>query len=866
VKNGGRSNCRAPARGPAVHGGLAALLALLLPLSAPLASAQTPKPAATPSTPAAAPQAPPVPPDMVDPAIDSAGPFTYFSKPTDEIGVMDGRGTEVTPEGYLYTGYGELMFLAGPTLRPVQQRIRTLRDGWMPVIGYEVRRGDVAYDFTLFAATLDGRPDSPVVDFVRVVVRNTGPSNALGRVAFAVRYTGPATTGNGVADNRFRRPVAAQREGAYDQPGVAFDSSWTYGFGSGAFVRGGKVFYLFPTEPAPELRLTRASEGSRADSIAPVRLRVQQTTPVGVAVYDLVLGPGESRALVVKLPYAPVAPDDPWLARLRTADFDATLSRTEAFWRGMIGRGMRVHVAEPKVVDTFRASLVYDLLARDKIGDDYVQTVNELHYHAFWLRDASYIVRAYDVTGYPDIAAQTLRFFARWQQPDGNFVSQGGQFDGWGQTLWAYGQHFRLTGDTAFADRVLPAVVKAVAWLHAARAGDSLHLVPSTSPGDNEDISGHVTGHDFWALAGLHGAISLAEGARSRADATTFRREYASLERTLVRRLRRVTKTTGGYIPPGLDVKGGQDWGNMMAVYPEQVLDPHDPMVTATLDSTRAKYAEGIMTYGDGQWLHDYLTMKNTETEVVRGDQQLALQELYAVLVHTSATQAGFEFSIRPWGNRDFGFNLSPHGWFAAKYRALLRDMLVREQGDELHLMSVVSPAWLADGDSIVVRDAPTEFGKVGYALQVGGTAGLERREGNGGLELRGLSFGSADGGLNGGTVGREDDDGTGKRGSGWGQVAGTQAVLRLDAHFTRAPRAIVLHVPWFMDVSRATADGREVRVRNGVLRLSPSTRVVRLEWTRRDATPDMSYASAVREYREEYRDRWEAWVRGTPR
>jgi hypothetical protein len=47
---------------------------------------------------------------MVSPGIDRPGqPFSYFSKPTDEIGIMDAEAaTEITPEGYLRTGFGEL--------------------------------------------------------------------------------------------------------------------------------------------------------------------------------------------------------------------------------------------------------------------------------------------------------------------------------------------------------------------------------------------------------------------------------------------------------------------------------------------------------------------------------------------------------------------------------------------------------------------------------------------------------------------------------------------------------------------------------------------------------------------------------------
>ncbi len=65
---------------------------------------------------------------MLNPDIDKPGePFCYFSKPTDVIGVMDGpQATLVSPEGFLYTGSGELMFFTGNPPEPINQRVKTL--------------------------------------------------------------------------------------------------------------------------------------------------------------------------------------------------------------------------------------------------------------------------------------------------------------------------------------------------------------------------------------------------------------------------------------------------------------------------------------------------------------------------------------------------------------------------------------------------------------------------------------------------------------------------------------------------------------------------------------------------------------------
>jgi hypothetical protein len=748
---------------------------------------------------------------MVSRSIDRPGePFSYFSKPTDVIGVMDApTATLVGPEGFFYTGYGELMFFTGNAPEPIHQRIKTLERGYLPIIHYGFTRDGIEYRFTAFAATLDGTPSGTLVDFVRVQIKNTTNGALTAWLGAAMRYEGNVNTPGGVADNRYYRPYTPKRPGEYTQLGVEFNPDWVYGFEGSSFRRDSKLMYSFPSQPSPQLHLTM-KEGYNGDSDLKARkIHVLPTTPVGFIQYPLPLSPGEETTLDFKLPVVPLEPNAD-RTQYDAATFDAYLPRVTASWEKILSAGIDITVPEEKVNDTFKASLIYDLIARDRIGNDYIQTVNKFHYHAFWLRDSSYIVRMYDLSGYPEFARQDLDFFAGWQQPDGNFVSQGGQFDGWGQTLWADGEHYRITGDRAFAEKVLPSIRRAVAWLQQARASDPLHLMPTTTPGDNEDISGHVTGHNFWALVGLKNAIALANGVGATADANAFQREYDDYFAAFKKVLDRQTAATHGYIQPGLDSTGGQDWGNMLAVYPEIILDPHDPMVTATLNATRAKYQEGIMTYGDGEFLHHYLTMKNTETETIRGDQEMAIEELYAMLVHTSSTHAGFEFAIRPWGTRDFGLNLSPHGWFAAKFRAALRNMLVREQGDDLHLLSVTSPEWFKAGDSISVERAPTNFGQVAFTLKV-------------------------------------SDD--------------SHASLDLTANFRVAPKRVILHAPWFLTITEITADGKPLKPGSEVL-VPTGTRHVDFRFTRNANAPALSYTAAVEQYKKEYRAHYEEYLR----
>ena len=763
---------------------------------------------------------------MVNPAMDQQpGPFSYYSKSVDEIGVMDAQaGTEITPEGGLYTGYGELDFLLGPETQFFWPRIRTLEQGYLPIVHLTHTQDGIEYRFTYFTAKLDdgtltpqraGSPGTPIlVNFVRVVERNTSNEPTRAVLTAATRYQNITMDGTGKGANRFRRPVDDGVPGHYRQPGVEFDPKWVYSFSDHAFLRSGKAFYLFE-KPDEKMLTPRQRYNIQIDN-APRALEVFPTSLVGAVQYNSILAPGAERTITFRMPLVPVE-EGAETEKILAASYDDALAQTIRTWEQLVAQGMQIETPEAKVNNTFKASLVYDLIARDHIGNDYIQTVNKLHYHAFWLRDASDIVHMYDVTGYSHIAAQDLEFFPRFQKSDGMFLSQEGQYDAQGEALWAYGQHYRMTHDLEFARKVFPSVERAVQWIVTARKTDPLHLIPASFVKDNEYVEGHITGYNFLALSGIRNAAILADAVGKPEEAKAWRAEYDAYRGALVNAIHRCAKIDGGSIPPSLDGDcGGQYWGNLLGTYPEHVLAPEDPLITATLQATRAKYAEGISTYGSGRFLHDYVGIKNSFTEIIRGDQQEAVQDLYGWLVHTSSTQEGFEFAIRAWGDRDFADNLPPHGWFAAEFRTMLRNMMVREDvsqaGRQVHLLSVMSPEWMGGGKTIRVERAPTEFGEVAFTLT-------------------------------------QPDAGS--------------AVLDLTTQWREKPDALVVHLPWFADVSGVTVDGKTVQAANGAVTLPASARQVRIRWAKKADAPRLSYEAAVEQYKREYREHYDAYMHG---
>ncbi len=689
----------------------------------------------------------------------AASPTTGFlSAPTEQLAVPGmAAGAEVTPEGDLYTGWAEYELRFGRRLRRWNQPTRTLPDAGAPLLSSVLADGQVRYTVTMFAVPVGGRP----VAYETVTATNNSGRPQPARVAMLLAYTrgrqirGPHSVLTEAY--RYERPMDGGSSGAYEQPGQSFSTSFRYTVAGRDLDRSGLLLARGPA--APGRPLATSARGSlaglpRSLSATPVlspRARSALNTPTA---------PHDGRVFSTRLPaHAGVSftwqiPLDPPPAAagadrvLDAVPLAAARATLRSLWAAQEAGMMRIEVPEAKVDATYRAAIVQILESRIQTPTGWEQAPNRLQYRSFWIRDAAIETQALDLAGLHAAAAQNLRFIDAFQQANGLFVSQAGQYDGWGQALWALAQHAELAGEPAYAAAQLGRIGAAIGWLTAASAADPLGLLPASNPDDNELAYGHITGDDLWAAAGLRSAIAAAtlagqagdpaaapdgQGADAAAtpaqanatvaatpaeantDAalwtTVDRRFEAALDRVIAAAVART-----GHIPPVLDAKGGQDWGNYWAAFPVQVLGAHSPAVTATLRWARAHMAEGLPTYLGGSELHDYLGFRIFQTELAAGDAPAAIAGLYAELAHTTATDAGWETGVAPYGRRLSGTNLAPHGTFAAEYVALLRNMLVVDTpSGGVQLLAGASPAWLGPGQHITVTAAPTDRGTISF-------------------------------------------------------------------------------------------------------------------------------------------------------
>jgi hypothetical protein len=634
-----------------------------------------------------------------------AAPTTgYLAAPTEQLAVPGLAGdAEVTPEGDLYTGWAEYELRFGEGLRAWDQPTRTLPEPGVPLLSSTLADGPVRYTVTLFAVPVAGRPVA--YETVRAVNGSALPRRA--RVGMLLAYTrgrqirGPHGVVTGAY--RYERPVVAQTLGAYEQPGQSFSPGFRYAVAGRDLDRSGLLLARGPAAPSRPLATPSLSTPTAAHDGRTFETRLE---------------PHASASFTWQIPLDPSPVGHGADRTLDALPPGAARAALRSLWAAQESGMMRIEVPEAKVDATYRAAIAEMLESRIQTPAGWEECPNRLQYRAFWIRDAAIETQALDLAGLHAAAAQNLSFIDAFQQTDGLFISQGGQYDEWGEALWALAQHAELSQEPAYASAQLGRIGAAIGWLSAASAADPLGLLPPSNPDDNELAYGHITGDDLWAAAGLRSAVAAATLAGQVDDAAAWTTVDARFEAALDHALTAAVAREG-HISPVLDAKGGQDWGNYWAAFPVQVLGARSPAVTATLRWARAHMAEGLPTYLGGSELHDYLGFRIFQTELAAGDAADAVAGLYAELAHTTATDGGWETGIGPYRGRASATNLAPHGTFAAEYVALLRNMLVADTpAGGVQLLAGASPAWLASGQRITVTGAPIDHGVISFALR----------------------------------------------------------------------------------------------------------------------------------------------------
>ncbi len=742
--------------------------------------------------------------------------WCYTPKSTTVIGVpFMPRPVQVTYDGALYTRDAEVCFFYGDSLKPLMARQKTFLDGWIPVVQYDWQENGISYGLEMFGADMSEVNPHNTLLFVRLTAKNESGTPREAVLASATRFSGE--------DHRLGRPLQPCL------PETRFEMS------DGLLIRDGKLIYTYPS--ASDLyavyNVPYESPFSASD------FDISDYTATGISRSVKRLQPGETMQVDFKMPNYPVsssAGDE--IAFITRAGYDENRQKTIAYWRDKIEGGSVFSIPEQRVNDSYKASLVHLMLAtRDQMGR---RQGSGLPYDDLFLNDYIDMLLAYETAGLQEFSEPNVDWLISKQHESGMFIDvhNRGNTDfvtSHGQGLFTLAYPAIFNRDSDYARRVYPYVRKGADFIvNDHLTNNEYGLIRPSIPYDAPMVTGYHTCHNLFALLALRTSIRVARMLDETGDLERWTAAEATYREAILKAIA-ATHEKEGYIHPALYeweaglVQGNpalgpneypaQDWENNLLIYPVELLEADDYRIEATLDTIRRKrYREGIMTYRNGMHLHQYVTVNQAHQYMAINDQESALKDLYHILLHNGSTHEGFENMIDPWEDMDPWPIPAPHAWAAAKISLLIRNMLVRDYGGEaglnekergIYLFSVISPAWVNEGESVVIKDAITEMGKISAEMK----------------------------------------------------FTGNGAAITIDHQFHTQPASIAIAVPWFVDMRRVSSDAESYYEKNGYMVFSPDVSDIEVRWRIKRNAFKNTYQDLLMEYRRENGLKW----RGLP-
>jgi hypothetical protein len=454
------------------------------------------------------------------------------------------------------------------------------------------------------------------------------------------------------------------------------------------------------------------------------------------------LQPGETKVVWFVRPYRLY---ESMLPDLRQRDWAGEFTEARATWEKQLARTTRLQLADPKIRNSYYAGLADIFIMREPVPGDYLGTVpgTEL-YRAANPVEAAIACLALSQAGLPAEAAEGYRLALDLQTFDGCWAEP----QGWVHTMWlASGfkswfvmEHYRITGDRGYLANVFPRMLASSRWQERARQRTRT-LIEGVKPlnygllppgmGDcglknDASLYGVFLPHNIWAVYADALTLEAAEILGLKAEAAEVRQIYTVGRADLLDTLRRGAIAEAGYkwIPAVAGKTSGSRWGALNAAYPFRLLAPDDELIIGTIRKMESKMSPGGIPMHTG-WMEDgmwvAITLDNlAETLLLRGDGDAVARYFYATLNHgTPLYSWSEERGPEPGATKIAGDR--QHLWTPVSVVRLLRDMLVFENGDTLHLARGADRTWLARGP-LGGSGFASHFGPIAFTLTLAET------------------------------------------------------------------------------------------------------------------------------------------------
>ncbi|HYD47453.1 MAG TPA: hypothetical protein VEB21_03865, partial [Terriglobales bacterium] len=309
------------------------------------------------------------------------------------------------------------------------------------------------------------------------------------------------------------------------------------------------------------------------------------------------------------------------------------------------------------------------------------------------------------------------------------------EYDSDGELIFAIAEYYRYTGDAELVYALWGNVVAAVGHIQDLRAKrmteryqrPSLRAFYGLLP---ESISHegyaahpvHSYWDDFFALRGLRDAVTLATVVGDHGRAQQYEQWRAELERNVVDSIGLTVAVNAiRYIPGSVELGDFDPTAtSILATIGIELpgLAPH--LLPATFEryyrffQDRQSNASAWTNYAPYEF-------RNVGAFVQLGQRERANEVLRFLMSHRRP-QAWNQWPEIVWRDLEAPRFIGdmPHTWVGSSFLSAVRMMLVYEKLDDnqLVLAAGVASEWLDGDNTVVVRDLPTELGRISYELR----------------------------------------------------------------------------------------------------------------------------------------------------
>ncbi len=396
-------------------------------------------------------------------------------------------------------------------------------------------------------------------------------------------------------------------------------------------------------------------------------------------------------------------------------------------WSSALSGAAELEIPDPKIRFLYDAALrsLILLSAKDVVPGPYT-------YRRFWFRDACFMLNGILAVNLTERAERILSTFPARQRRSGYFRSQTGEWDSNGQTLWIIDRYQQLTGDR-LGKEWLDAVVSGAEWIKRKRIrnGDGLPhdgLLPPGFSAEHFGPNDYYYWDDFWGVAGLKSAARLVSIFGSERGSLQILKEALDFERSIFKSISTIPdKRCRGGIPaaPYRRMDAGAI-GSLVADYPLRLTPAGYPRIMKT--------AEFLMEFcfQQGGFFQDmihsginaYLTLDIAQTLLRSGDPRY--RDLIRTVADFASPTGQWPEAIHPL-TRGGCMGDGHHGWAAAEWVVMIRNLFVREEDEGLIFGSGIFPEWLeasanereeADGRQVCFGPTPTPYGPVSLFIE----------------------------------------------------------------------------------------------------------------------------------------------------